>query len=463
MQIDTSRLLSIDPKVVPIIIPILHSFNNGTEKYDEFQFRKSMTPYILVSILSYSMIFMSGLLMNFRLIRWITRFRPFLCSSHSFLFSLLLGNSLNDLFIKDLIVLPISFTILTGVHWTMGETCCRLFPLLQDSCFHVTSLTLLAAFYYRYKQISEANFNSITQDVQYPDPPPLPSFFVISICWFISIIGVIPHTVFITYLDLGELLGESFRTTGICAVNLEDNIAEYIRFLFALFYMIPLVLCISYHFKTVDILKRWKKSNVENRGRGVAIVHRGSVVDNIFHPNGRSSIASIHSNIPDPSDANTPRFSYSSVEHHVGGPRGGSLSMNAANLPRRSRTMSLAATDDRTHHSTVDDSPPSSLNLEEETERMMVRIFTVHTIFLLPLNVLRFTKHLMSEPEDMTVFDLIFIVFVGVQFLTTVSTPWLVLRTCPVYLENDPEMIPENRENLQLFRMNLIESSDQVN
>lgn len=293
-EVDLDALFSLPPKIGQVIVTVLGEFPSNDTKFNEFQFRKRIKPYVPLSLICYVLIATIGFILNLNLIRFIVRIQSNLSYSHRHLYTLLLGNSVNDMLIKDVIVLPISYVILTSVHWTLGQSFCRLFPLLQDSCFHVTSLTFLFAFYTRYKHISNAHFNSATNDVRHVKNETavisaIHPAIILIICWVISICGVIPHTVFITYIDLGHYLGPLFDGSGVCVVNIEDNIAEYIRFLFALFYLIPIVMTISYHFKCVDIISRWNKSSEEYRGRGVAIVHRGSIVENVSYTHGTTS------------------------------------------------------------------------------------------------------------------------------------------------------------------------------
>ena len=310
-EVDLDALFSLPPKIGQVIVTVLGEFPSNDSKFNEFQFRNRIKPYVPLSLICYTLIATIGLVLNLNLVRYIIRIKPTLSYSHRHLYTLLLGNSINDMLIKDVIVLPISYVILTSVHWTLGQSFCRLFPLLQDSCFHVTSLTFLFAFYTRYKHISNAHFNSVTNDVKHVKNETavisaIHPAIILIICWVISICGVIPHTVFITYIDLGHYLGPLFHGSGVCVVNIEDNIAEYIRFLFALFYLIPIVMTISYHFKCVDIISRWTKSSEEYRGRGVAIVHRGSIVENVSytHSSTLTTITSTNSSGARSSDRN---------------------------------------------------------------------------------------------------------------------------------------------------------------
>lgn len=105
--------------------------------------------------------------------------------------------------------------------------------------------------------------------------------YCLVMCWLVAIVGVIPHTIFIEYIDLGDLLGTPFAGTGVCVVNLQEgNVEEYIRILFLLFYLVPIVSSISYHCRAIDVIKNWTRSlNQDNERRSIiSTTHRDSIL-----------------------------------------------------------------------------------------------------------------------------------------------------------------------------------------
>ena len=157
--------MNIPERYLRIVIPIIESFSNDTTEFDRIHFRSQLMPYMPYIICVYLLILVGGAIGHCVLIRELIKRRKQLPRCHHYLIDLMLGNSLNDIFIKCAFVLPVSFLILTSVHWTLGQFACATFPLLQDGCFNATSLTFLSAFYVRYKKLASANFAGISLQV----------------------------------------------------------------------------------------------------------------------------------------------------------------------------------------------------------------------------------------------------------------------------------------------------------
>lgn len=387
--------LSIPERYLRILIPLMESFGNETTDFNRIHFRTSLQPYMYPIVFLYLFILVAGSVGNILLMRELVRRRRQLPSCLHFLVDLFLGNCLNDIFIKCFLVLPVSFLILTSVHWTLGPFLCASFPLLQDSCFHATSLTFLSAMCVRYKNLKSASTSACSgsgtggsgadsaAEINYVQYEFNPTYCLVT-CWLISVIGVIPHTIFIEYLDLALFFGPAFAGTGLCAVNLQGNVEEYIRVLFVLFYLVPIVISISYHCRAVDVIKSWTKA-VEDMERR-AIVSR-------------------------------------------------SQSTGHGNSARNSRTSN---SNDREFGRVVrsdsdwDWDLTTSLYLEQKVQTLLFIMFAVQSASLLPLNILRFSKHIVIETKEFSfTFDVTFIAFVAIQFSSVVAMPVLVLLLAP--------------------------------
>ncbi|XP_066908846.1 uncharacterized protein [Halyomorpha halys] len=69
--------------------------------------------------------------------------------------------------------------------------------------------------------------------------PRIPAFVCATGSWLMAICIVLPYPIYTTYLDLGKYIGQ-FQGVGICAINLQDDMQEYMRGLFLAMYVLPL-------------------------------------------------------------------------------------------------------------------------------------------------------------------------------------------------------------------------------
>lgn len=277
---DKKRMLELPPQAVAYVVQVLIGIGNKTEGLNQFQFRSPLVPHIPMWILLYGLIFSLGIVMNMRLIHWITR-APNVktCTAHRFLLHLFLGNSFSDLLIKDIIVLPVSFSTLTGVHWVLGRNFCKFFPIVQDSCFYSSSLILLCSFIMRFRHISKSSFHSGTRVIEYQSSIRHHSSIIfLVICFGVSLCAIIPHTVYIEFVDLGYYFGDPLAGSGVCFL-LKNNIIDYVKYLFIIFYVVPVCVSLSYHFKTSDIIEKWSDSSEDTVKTKRLTIHRGSLIE----------------------------------------------------------------------------------------------------------------------------------------------------------------------------------------
>lgn len=291
-RIDKKRILELPAQAATFVSQVFFDLGNKTEHLNRFQFRSTLVSLVPVWLLLYGVIFCVGIVLNCKLLHWIysiTRGSK-VCVAHVFLFRLFTGNSLNDLLIKDVIVLPVSFSTLTGVHWILGGNFCKFFPIIQDSCFYSSSLILLCGFVMRFRQVSHSSFHSGTQVIEYPKSiRHHSSLAVLLICFGIALCAIIPHTVYIEFVDLGYFFGQPFHGSGVCYVR-RNHIMDYVKYLFIIFYVVPVCLSLSYHFKTSDIIEKWEESSDTFAKTKRLTIHRGSLIEtSSFINTGRGS------------------------------------------------------------------------------------------------------------------------------------------------------------------------------
>ncbi|KAG8200121.1 hypothetical protein JTE90_018910 [Oedothorax gibbosus] len=139
--------------------------------------------------------------------------------------------------------MPLALSTTLIQNWVYGSFLCYLFPMMQDIPFHATMLTFLLIAFDRYRQ------------TLYPLKQPCPPFLCMFGVYIATIFTVLPYAVYTRYLNLEVYFGAQFKGTGICAINVDDNIEEYIRGLFIIMYVLPLGLIAFLHIKTSEEIK----------------------------------------------------------------------------------------------------------------------------------------------------------------------------------------------------------------
>ena len=195
-------------------------------------------------------------------------------------------------------------------------------------------------------------------------------------CWgalmalLIAFIGVLPYTVYIEFIDMAQYLGKQFHGVGFCVVNLSGNITDYIRLLFIGFYVVPIALSLSFHFRTTPVINSWAPNT---------------------EPRAKSSTRVLTCSLP-------------------------TIGSNRSMRERGSGEQTLIEL--RQQHSF------DALYREKNIQHLLILMFTIHSACLLPNNILRISKHLVIESEEHTLtFDVLFITCVAIQFASCTLSP----------------------------------------
>lgn len=108
------------------------------------------------------------------------------------------------------------------------------------------------------------------------------------------------------------------------------------------------------------------------------------------------------------------------------------FSVNEEHSNEQKRTSCPMPSNSTNHNNVSSDEKAklrSNLDLEQSLQKVMSRILFFQSILLLPFNILRFAKHLIPEkPELNNVYDLLFLVLVGLQFSTMLLIPSLIIN-----------------------------------
>ncbi|KAF8785503.1 neuropeptide receptor npr-1-like [Argiope bruennichi] len=375
-------LKEIPDRYLGMIIHFLMNFHNDTSEFRRPHLRKSFKNSYKFFLFMYGILTVAGFISNLLLLRKLFIRRHYKISMYKYL----AFNALNDV-VKCVVVLPLALSTTLIQNWVYGSFFCYLFPMLQDIPFHATMLTFLLTAFDRYRQ------------TVYPLKQPVPVFLSMVGVWTATVFAVLPYAVYTRYLDLEIYFGAQFKGTGICAINVDDNIEEYIRGLFIIMYVLPLGLLAFLHIKTSEEIKSRQMAYTVS-------FHDVSLPRS--HEN--DSVRSLRPNIIQ--DEN-PRPATLAVPDEF------PIACQRFDSPQ-----------ERVLHFSTDtiNSDEKDWALEKQMQSFLATAVTTYAICLLPLNLVRLLKHVVYETyENSFHFDISFITVVWLAFVPTVSTPVIFL------------------------------------
>ncbi|XP_046385710.1 5-hydroxytryptamine receptor 1-like [Ischnura elegans] len=319
--------------------------------------------------------------------------------------------------IKCLLVLPVSLAVLLVQNWVFGSFLCFSLPMMQDIPIHVTMLSFV---------LIAADRHRLLMD---PMKPRLPPLFCSVSAWLLALCIVLPYPIYTTYLDLGDFKKEQFDGVGICAVNIGDDLQEYMRGLFIVMYVLPLAVIAFLYVRVSRELKILRQSAEET----AALAARSPMV---------GATISIGSRIHTPVGSRSPRDSLPTRGPRADIGRSTSSCAISGDLESGRDVTALTAgirggggTRGSVHHGSngfweepAADTLETEVDIQREqrTQKYLIAMVVVFAICLFPLMVLRLAKLALTETyENSGHFDIAFITFVWVAFLPTLSTPCL--------------------------------------
>ncbi|XP_054289813.1 prolactin-releasing peptide receptor-like [Macrosteles quadrilineatus] len=340
---------------------VIHYFHHGTKHNGSVDLREPQLRYSFVSlyplfVLLYSMIVTVGTLSNGVMIYVIFRDRLYKDQTFCYFINL----ALSDM-VKCIFVLPISLMVILIHNWIFGSFLCYFLPMMQDIPMHVSMLTYLLIAFDRFRYLQD------------PTKARIPAFVMATGSWLMALCIVLPYPIYTTYVDLGTFGKEYLEGVGICAVNLADDMQEYVRGLFFAMYVLPLT--------TIAYLYVRMSREIEVKEGPLAVI--------MYEARSRTN-----SN---------------------GSPR--SVSQGQAHFRYRSPTANFDL-----YENELD------IKKEKKVQQYLITMVTVFGICLCPLMVLRLAKMAVAETYENTGhFDLTYVTFVWVAFLPTCTTPLLFI------------------------------------
>ncbi|XP_050397988.1 neuropeptide Y receptor type 1-like isoform X2 [Patella vulgata] len=221
--------------------------NNSTPGVDFTQpfVRRSLQYVYPLFMFIHAVVVLVGVIGNVGMLVVIVKRRLY----HDQTYFLMCNMALSDL-IKCIFVLPITLANLLIQNWLFGSFMCFFLPMMQCFPFHASMLTYLMIAIDRYRLIV------------HPFKSRLPAGLCVIGVWVAAVCVVLPYAVYIKYIDLGASLGKNFDGVGICYVNVEKRIEEYIRAIFVTLYAMPLAIIAFLYVRISAELKSREGSSV---------------------------------------------------------------------------------------------------------------------------------------------------------------------------------------------------------
>jgi hypothetical protein len=286
--------------------------------------------------------------------------------------------------IKSTFVLPLTITNLMMTNWVFGSFICFFLPMLQSFPVHVSMLTFLMVAVDRYRTIV------------YPMKSRVPAGLCAIGVWVVSVCVVLPHAVYLKYIDLGKL-GVDLKNEGICYVSFEKHYEEYVRAMFVIMYALPLAVCAFLYVKT----------SAEIKAREVVMPPE---IPQQYRPSIRDEGARAMS---DSSYHSRVTWSTCDTERRVE-PEGAS-----------GESSQINSYIDRSGHDSDDE---IDIIKEKRTQKYMISMVTIFGLCWCPLHVMYLvTPFVVPEETEQKekIMDIFFITFSWFGFLSTCSNPVL--------------------------------------
>ena len=353
---------------ISLVLTWMNSNNTTSFDFTQPYIKNSLRYVYPLFMFLHAVVGLAGLVGNLTLIIVMGKRR--LYHDQTFFF---LGNLAFSDVIKCTIVLPISLANMLIQNWVFGSFMCFFLPMIQLFPIHASMLTFLMIAIDRYRLIVN------------PFKARLPAGLCTIAVWVASICVVLPHAVYIKYVDLAAFLGNDFEGVGICYVNKQDDIEGYLRAMFVTMYAIPLAVTGFLYVKVSAELK--VRENMP-------LVVRYSIA------NGTSAQTTQHDDF-------------------------GSKSTWLPESTTKSEQCTPTHKDDQ-ERGTQDSDEEIDLAKEKRTQNYLIAMITFFAICWCPMNIFLLVHYFVHETDDnKRHIQITFITFALFGFLSTCVNPIL--------------------------------------
>ncbi|XP_048505370.1 orexin/Hypocretin receptor type 1 [Athalia rosae] len=370
MRLSQEDINGIPNQWLETIVHYITGFRNDTVDFSRPYLRPSVVRIYPLFVLMYALLIVGGILANFAMVYHIVKYRLYRDPTYAFLINMAIADVIECIF-----VLPISLTVMLVQNWIFGRFLCFFLPMLQDIPLHVSMITYLLIAWDRFRMLSD------------PVKPRIPAFVCALGAWFFAVCIVLPYPIYTTYLDLERFMKEQFKGVGICAVNLADDMQEYMRGLFIGTYVAPLAVTAYLYVKASRELQ----------------TQEGPFAVAMFEARARDSYS-----------------------RHGSRASNDITTSSRGDGKRESGSVGTGGTVGFAGLSGGYDLYDAELDVRKEkrTQKYLIFMVSVFAICLCPLMVLRLAKLALIETyENSGHFDITFTMFVWVAFMPIVTTP----------------------------------------
>ncbi|XP_055912730.1 uncharacterized protein LOC129946533 isoform X2 [Eupeodes corollae] len=207
------------------------------EKYNRPIMKSSIKSIYWIFLLQYAILAILGIVMNVSIIAYVMYHKLYKDVTHAFITNLALCH-----FVQCAIVLPISLTVMMIQNWVFGNFLCFFLPMLQDIPLHVAMISHILIAWDRMRWLSD------------PMRGRLPAFVCCCATWLTGMVIALPYPIYIMYVELGDY-SIHLKGSGLCVINLMDDMHEYMRGLFVLMYCGPTILLAYLYIRTSQELR----------------------------------------------------------------------------------------------------------------------------------------------------------------------------------------------------------------
>jgi len=332
------------------------------------------TPLLVVIVLLYVVLVAVGLVSNLFILAVIIRRRLYTDPVQACVLNINIASVL-----QLLVVLPLTLFVLLVHNWLLGKFFCYTLPLLQDLPSYVIMLSLMVLTFDRQQKISSNKKTTW-----------FPARVVVPATWILSLLLVIPYIKFITFVPL-DRIGPEFRGGQICVVNLENNVAPYMRGLFVTLFLVPVLISVGLMW-TVSR----KLAAMQTNLMGISMEES----ENVFATSLEIEAEGDDQSLP----ANKQK------------------SQNRSNNKRESTSGSNGDPNQELIQS-------FDIHAEQRAQKFLFLIVLSHFTCVLPINVLKMVRHSVIESdENDAALDLAYVVLVFITFLPTLILPAFYVR-----------------------------------
>ncbi|XP_063610777.1 neuropeptide Y receptor type 2-like [Penaeus indicus] len=360
-SLTNSELRHLPDKMLAQIIHTIQTFPNETVDFSRPILRRTLRGSYPLFITIYCLLALAGAVANSSLLARLFLARHFYSDpTCAYIMNLGVCNLL-----ASLVLLPLSLVVLLLQNWVLGSVMCYLLPMLQDVPIHATMATFVVISADRHRRITS------------PLEPRVSASSAVAGIWVAALSVVLPYVMYVNYIDLQMVFGKQFNGVGICTLNMNDNIALYIRLLYGLLYVVPLLLVIYFHLRVSHEIDRRVSEREEDCQ--ASLEEERELTSRIWTVRGRAASSS-----------------------------------------------AIRRNDVASHGTFHGEAQECQLDLEEEkrNQKYLALIIGISTLCLTPLAVLRLVKNeILETRQNSGHFDVTYISFVWVAFLPAVSTP----------------------------------------